>query len=137
MNGEDSQPTKLNLQLNGVESEKNAILCARIILVAAITCSVLGVLGMLVIPFDTVIENVGKRGVSMGTYAFALFPVGAFSMFWQFKRGVTEVKNKDDSLKTSVATFRVNTVVACLAGAFFVAGQIVGLYIFADAAGRL
>lgn len=135
----EEQPAvgKLDLQLNGEESEKNAILCARIILIATVICSVLGVLGVLVIPFDTVIENVGRRGMSMGTYAFILFPLGAFSMYWQFKRGVTEVKKKDDSLKTSFATFRVNTVVACLAGAFFVAGQIVGLYIFADAAGML
>ncbi|UTT39971.1 hypothetical protein NMP99_01280 [Glutamicibacter mishrai] len=134
---EDSQPTKLMLQLNGAESEKNAILCARIVLVAAVTCLVLGVLGVLVIPFDTVIENVGRRGMSMGTYAFALFPIAALSMYWQFKRGIAEVKKKDDRLKTSVAAFRVNAIVAGLAGAFFVTGQIVGLYIFADAAGML
>ncbi|WP_159613723.1 hypothetical protein [Glutamicibacter sp. JC586] len=137
MSGEEPVAGKLDLQLNGVESEKNAILCARIVLVSAVTCLVLGVLGVLVIPFDTVIENVGRRGMSMGTYAFALFPLAAFSMYWQFKRGIAEVKKKDDSLKTSVATFRVNAIVAGLAGAFFVAGQIVGLYIFADAAGML
>ncbi|TAP25224.1 MULTISPECIES: hypothetical protein [Micrococcaceae] len=135
MNDEDAPTTKKKLQLNGPESERNGILVSRIMLASAIISSIIGVAGMILIPFDTVLENVGRQGANIGPYAFILLPIGAFMIYKQLRKGVIENRAKNDDAKTSIAMLNTGTVFACLFASPFVLGQLAFLHGFAVVAG--
>ncbi|UTT39963.1 hypothetical protein NMP99_01235 [Glutamicibacter mishrai] len=135
MNDEDTPTTKKKLQLNGPESERNGILVSRMMLAIAVASSMLGIFGMITIPFDTTLENVGRQNASIGPYAFVLLPIGAFILYNQTRKGVIENRSKPDDAKTSRASLTAGTIFAGLIGSLFILGQLAFLYSFASAAG--
>ncbi|UTT39965.1 hypothetical protein NMP99_01245 [Glutamicibacter mishrai] len=134
---EDNPPVKKKLQLNGPESERNGILVSRIMLVTAILSAVLAVAGLVIIPFGTVLEDVGRRNANLGTYAFVIFPIGAFILFRQVRKGAIENRTKGDDAKTSIAMLNTGTVFTCLIATMFILSQLAFMYGFAEAAGLI
>ena len=134
---EDNPPVKKKLQLNGPESERNGILVSRIMLVTAILSAVLAVAGLVIIPFGTVLEDVGRRNANLGTYAFVIFPIGAFILFRQVRKGAIENRSKGDDAKTSIAMLNTGTVFTCLIATMFILSQLAFMYGFAEAAGLI
>ncbi|WP_159613719.1 hypothetical protein [Glutamicibacter sp. JC586] len=134
---EDTPPVKKKLQLNGPESERNGILVSRIMLVTAILSAVLAVAGLVIIPFGTMLEDVGRRNANLGTYAFVIFPIGAFILFRQVRKGAIENRTKGDDAKTSIAMLNTGTVFTCLIATMFILSQLAFMYGFAEAAGLI
>ncbi len=135
MNDEDASTEKKKLQLNGPESEKNGVLVSRIMLASAILSSILAVVGIIVIPFGTVVENVGRRNADIGTYAFVILPAVAFIFYNQVRKGAIENRAKADDAKTSIAMLNTGAVLTCLIASAFILGQLVFLHSFAEVAG--
>jgi len=135
VNDEDAEAAKKKIQLNGPESEKNGILVSRIMLASAILSSILAVVGIIVIPFGTVLENVGRRNANIGTYAFIMLPTVAFIFYNQVRKGAIENRTKTDEATTSIAMLNTGAVITCLIASAFIFGQFVFLRSFAEAAG--
>lgn len=132
---EESQPAKRTLRLNGPESERNGILVSRIMLATALLSTVLAVAGMVIIPPGIVLENVGRRNADLGTWAFIIFPIGAFILFRQVRRGAIENRAKGDDAKTSIVMLNTGAVITCLIATIFILSQLAFIHGFAKAAG--